>query len=98
MDLLYEEVSELGNFKAVMTSVGCGLIVVSLLVVPLALAGAALGQTWMLYLAYALPVLMVLFIGGQFLRLAVRTPSREPKVSPGGDVPAAEAVAGERPA
>ncbi len=75
IDLHYEEMSEVGNFKSVMTSIGCGLIFVILLVVPLTLVGMAFGLTWMRFVAYAIPPRLVIFILFQFLRFAARAPS-----------------------
>ncbi|HWE38749.1 MAG TPA: hypothetical protein VG406_19530 [Isosphaeraceae bacterium] len=72
IDLHYEEVSELGNFKSVMTSLGCLILIGALLVLPLALAGPAFGARWTIYIAYAIPPLLVLFALLQLLRFAAR--------------------------
>jgi myo-inositol 2-dehydrogenase/D-chiro-inositol 1-dehydrogenase len=72
VDLHYEEVSELGNFKSVMTSLGCLILIGALLVLPLALAGPAFGARWTIYIAYAIPPLLVLFALLQLLRFAAR--------------------------
>lgn len=72
VDLHYEEVSELGNFKSVMTSLGCLILFGALLMLPLALAGPAFGQRWTVYLAYAIPPALVLFALLQVLRFAAR--------------------------
>ena len=72
IDLHYEEISEAGNFKSVMTSTGCLLLLSILVVLPLALAGPALGLPWTIYLAWAFPPLLVLFTMLQLFRFAVR--------------------------
>ncbi len=82
VDLHYEEVSEAGNFKTVMTSAGCLLLLMILVLLPLALAGPALGMGWTIYLAWLLPPLLVLFILMQLLRFAIK-PSA-PSASPTG--------------
>jgi myo-inositol 2-dehydrogenase/D-chiro-inositol 1-dehydrogenase len=46
VDLHYERVSESGNFKSVMTSVGCVLLLLVLVALPVALIGPALGIGW----------------------------------------------------
>jgi len=72
VDLHYEEVSEAGNFKTVMTSTGCMLLLTILVVLPLALAGPALGMGWTIYLAWAMPPLLAAFILVQLLRFAIK--------------------------
>lgn len=72
VDLHYDEISEANNFKSVMTSTGCMLLLGILVALPAALAGPALGWNWTLYLAYAIPPLLVLFMLMQSLRFAVR--------------------------
>jgi myo-inositol 2-dehydrogenase/D-chiro-inositol 1-dehydrogenase len=80
VDLYYEQVSESGNFKSVMTSTGCMLLLGILGVLPLALAGPALGLDWTLYIAYAIPPLLIVFILLQSLRFAAKDiPAQEPK-------------------
>ena len=72
VDLHYEPISEEASFKSVMTSTGCMLLIGSMLVLPLALAGPPLGLGWTIYIAYAIPPLLVLFVILQTLRFAVR--------------------------
>ena len=72
IDLHYEEISEAGNFKSVMTSAGCLLLLAILVVLPVALAGPAIGLPWTIYLAWALPPLLVVFVILQLFRFAVR--------------------------
>ena len=74
VDLHYERVSESGNFKSVMTSVGCVLLLLVLVALPVALIGPALGIDWTLYIAYAIPPVLILFILLQSLRFAAREP------------------------
>jgi len=70
VDLHYEVISEASNFKSVMTSAGCMLLLGILFVLPIALAGPALGMNWTLYLAYAILPILILFALLQFLRFA----------------------------
>jgi myo-inositol 2-dehydrogenase/D-chiro-inositol 1-dehydrogenase len=77
VDLHYEEISEAGTFKGVMTSIGCVLFLAALVVLPLALIGPPLGFPGTIYLAYAIPPILILFILLQLLRFAVRGPGRE---------------------
>jgi myo-inositol 2-dehydrogenase/D-chiro-inositol 1-dehydrogenase len=74
VDLHYEEVSEANNFKTVMTSVGCMVLLGCLVALPAALVGPALGIGQTVYIAYAIPPLLVLFALLQLLRLAVKPP------------------------
>jgi myo-inositol 2-dehydrogenase/D-chiro-inositol 1-dehydrogenase len=87
VDLHYEEISEAGTFKSVMTSVGCLVLVAALFTVPLALAGPALGFGWTIYIAYLIPPALVGFVILQLLRFALKSPT-----SPGTrNVPATRA-------
>jgi predicted dehydrogenase len=74
VDLHYEEISEASSFKSVMTSTGCMLLLSILVALPAALAGPALGLNWTLYIAYAIPPLLIGFMLMQSLRFAVREP------------------------
>ncbi|HEY2159171.1 MAG TPA: hypothetical protein VGH33_26325 [Isosphaeraceae bacterium] len=85
VDLHYEEVSEANNFKTVMTSVGCMVLLGCLVALPAALVGPALGIGQTIYIAYAIPPLLVAFALLQVLRLAVKPPG------PGGKAPREEA-------
>jgi predicted dehydrogenase len=78
IDLHYEEISEAGNFKSLMTSTGCGLLLASLTILPLALAGPALGLPWTIYVAYIIPPLLVLFTVLQLLRIGIKPPAAGP--------------------
>ncbi len=62
IELHYEEISEAGTFKSVMTSFGCLVLIAILFVLPLALAGPALGIGGTIYLAYIIPPVLVVFI------------------------------------
>jgi myo-inositol 2-dehydrogenase/D-chiro-inositol 1-dehydrogenase len=75
VDLYYEDVSEAGTFKSVMTSLGCVVLLAVLGVIPLALAGPALGLPWTIYIAYAIPVVLVAFVFVQLFRFAIREPA-----------------------
>ncbi len=67
--------SEAGNFKSVMTGVGCGLLVAILALVPAVMAAQALGWGWATYLSAmaSIPPILVLFLMLQFLRLGLTT-------------------------
>jgi myo-inositol 2-dehydrogenase/D-chiro-inositol 1-dehydrogenase len=81
VELHYESISEEATFKSVMTSTGCLIILGSLLLLPLAMAGPPLGLTWTLFIPYVIPPVLVLFIIMQTLRLAVRRPNPSQDVS-----------------
>ena len=78
VELHYEEISEDGTFKSVMTSLGCLVLVSILFVLPLALAGPALGIGWTIYFAYLIPPILVGFILMQLFRLVTRGPAVSP--------------------
>jgi predicted dehydrogenase len=73
VDLHYEEISEEATFKGVMTSLGCSVLLGILVVLPAALMGPAMGIPWTIYLAWAIPPLLVGFILLQTLRFAIKT-------------------------
>lgn len=72
VELHYEEISEAGTFKSVMTSFGCLILLAILLALPVALAGPPLGFGWTIYIAYAIPPLLIAFVSLQLLRFAIR--------------------------
>ncbi|MGZ3391196.1 MAG: hypothetical protein ACXVCF_16605 [Isosphaeraceae bacterium] len=72
IDLHYEAISEDASFKSIMTSTGCMILMAALLILPLALAGTALGINWTIYLAYLIPPVLVLFVVFQVLRIGIR--------------------------
>jgi predicted dehydrogenase len=74
VDLHYEQISEESNFKSVMTSTGCMILIGALLAVMFALAGPPLGYQWTIYIAYLIPPILVIFVVLQTLRFAVRKP------------------------
>ncbi len=83
VDLHYEQISELNNFKSIMTSTGCMMLLLILAVLPLALAGPALGFPSSIYLAYAIPPVLIGFAMLQVLRFAARggaTPESSPSL------------------
>jgi predicted dehydrogenase len=76
IDLHYEEMSEVGNFKSVMTSTGCALLLIAMV---LLFASAAL--PWMgfekgAYIAWVVPPALVLFMLFQFLRYGIKSPGQ----------------------
>lgn len=72
IDLYYEEVSEANNFKTIMTSLGCLMVISVILALPLISAGPALGLPFTLYLGYLIPLAMGGFVALQLLRLAIK--------------------------
>jgi predicted dehydrogenase len=72
IDLHYGEVSEASNFKTVMTSTGCVLLLLALAVLPVALVGPAFGLSWTIYIAYVIPPVLVVFMLLQVLRFALK--------------------------
>ncbi len=72
LDLHYEEVSEENNFKTIMTSIGCMMVIGIILGLPLILAGPALGLPFTLYLGYLIPIGLAVFAALQLLRFAIR--------------------------
>jgi myo-inositol 2-dehydrogenase/D-chiro-inositol 1-dehydrogenase len=78
VDLHYEEISEAGTFKGVMTSVGCVVFLAMLVVLPLALIGPPLGFPGTIYVAYLIPPVLVVFVLLQLLRLGIRSRRRKP--------------------
>lgn len=74
IDLHYEEISEEGTFKSVMTSFGCMILIAILLALPIALIGPAIGVPQTIYIAYAIPPLLLGFMVLQFLKLGIRKP------------------------
>lgn len=72
VDLHYEEISEAGTFKSMMTSIGCLVLFAVLFVLPVALAGPALGFGWTVYVAYVIPPLLIGFVFLQLLRFGIR--------------------------
>ena len=72
IDLHYERISEAASFKSIMTSTGCMLLLGSLFVLPLALAGPALGFNQSIYIAYLILPLLILFAALQLFRFGIK--------------------------
>ena len=72
VDLHYEQISEEANFKSVMTSTGCMILIGALFAVLFALSGPPLGYNWTIYIAFLIPPILVIFMVLQTLRFAVR--------------------------
>jgi predicted dehydrogenase len=72
IDMHYEAISEDSTFKSIMTSTGCMILMAALFILPLALAGPALGFNSAIYLAYLIPPVLVIFAVFQVLRLGIR--------------------------
>ena len=75
VDLHYEPISEESNFKSVMTSTGCMILIGALFAVLFALSGPPLGYNWTIYIAFLIPPILVIFVVLQTLRFAVRKPN-----------------------
>lgn len=71
IELNAPEASELQNFKAVMSATGCGLFLLMLVVIPLSLAGPALGFGWTVMIAWLIPPALVVFAVSQLLRFVI---------------------------
>jgi myo-inositol 2-dehydrogenase/D-chiro-inositol 1-dehydrogenase len=76
VEMYYEPITEEANFKSVMTSTGCVILLIALVILPLALAGPALGWNWTIFIAYLIPPVLVIFVVMQVLRFAVRGEER----------------------
>jgi predicted dehydrogenase len=72
IDLHYEAISEESSFKSIMTSTGCVILLAVLVILPVALAGPALGFNWTIYIAYIIPPVLVIFAVLQILRFGIR--------------------------
>ena len=69
LELYYEDYSEQATFKGTMTSLGCGLLVAALAVLPVAAIAARLGVPLARYWAWILLAVFTLFLLLQGLRL-----------------------------
>jgi myo-inositol 2-dehydrogenase/D-chiro-inositol 1-dehydrogenase len=72
IELHYEAITEEASFKSIMTSTGCTILLGILLLLPVALAGPALGMSWTIYLAWLIPPALVAFAVLQVLRFGIR--------------------------
>jgi len=81
IDLHHERIDERTNFRAVMTSLGCLMLVGFLVVFSASLAGRALGFDWAVYLAYLIPPGLVAFVVVQLLQLGIRSGETEREAS-----------------
>ena len=75
IDLHYEEISELGTFKSVMTSIGCGLILLTMVLMFVAAASHGLGFEQGVYVAWIIPPLLVGFALFQLFRYGIKPPA-----------------------
>lgn len=88
IELHFEEYSEQGTFKGMMTSLGCGLLIAAILLMLLAALAARLGLPFARYWAVSLLVVLVAFLGLQAFRLvfaggaADATDADQPAASP----------------
>jgi myo-inositol 2-dehydrogenase/D-chiro-inositol 1-dehydrogenase len=89
VDLHYEEISEAATFKSAMTSIGCLVFLAVLVVLPAALIGPPLGFPGTLYIAYAIPPILVLYILVQMFRFALRDRRRGKPAPEGRSAPRA---------
>lgn len=74
IDMFYEEMSEAGNFKSVMASTGCAVLLGTMFLYIASRMGPAIGLNWTEYLAWLIPPVLVLFVAAQLLRLGLRSP------------------------
>ena len=74
IDLHYEEMSEVGNFKSVMTSTGCALLLIAMILLFASAAAPWLGFEKGAYIAWFVPPALVLFVIVQFLRYGIKSP------------------------
>jgi myo-inositol 2-dehydrogenase/D-chiro-inositol 1-dehydrogenase len=85
VEMHYDEISELSSFKASMTSIGCGLVILCVVLYVLSRVGLALGFESSKYLAWVIVPLLCVFGLLQFLRFAARAGNsngrREPPVA-----------------
>jgi myo-inositol 2-dehydrogenase/D-chiro-inositol 1-dehydrogenase len=95
VELHYESISEEANFKSIMTSTGCLILVAALLAVLLALAGPPLGWNWTISIAYLILPVLVIFVILQTLRLGVRRSISSDEAAPRDAVPKSDAEPGQ---
>jgi predicted dehydrogenase len=69
VDLYNEDYSEQGTFKGTMTSLGCGLLLLSLGVLVVGVAGVTMGLRWAVYWPHLLVLVLVVFLAMQLLKL-----------------------------
>jgi predicted dehydrogenase len=69
VDLYNEDFTEQGTFKGTMTSLGCGLLLISLGMLVVGVAGVTMGIKWATYWPQALFLVLVAFLGLQLLKL-----------------------------
>lgn len=72
IDMVYEEMTEVGNFKSIMTSLGCGLLVGTLVLLLVVATAQGLGFEKAAYLAWAIPPILIVFVFLQFLGFGMR--------------------------
>ena len=82
IDMIYEEMSEAGNFKSVMASTGCAVLLGTMFLYIASRMGPAIGLNWTEYLAWLIPPTLILFVAAQLLRLGLRSPA--PTSTPAG--------------
>ncbi len=75
VSLLYEEFSETGNFKSAMASLGCGLLLLVVLLV--FFVAPWVPKDWAGWFLYPVLALLLVFLGMQFLRWIV--PAEKPR-------------------
>ena len=69
VDLYNEDFTEQGTFKGTMTSLGCGLLLISLGVLIVGVAGVTMGVKWATYWPQALVLVLIAFLALQLLKL-----------------------------
>jgi predicted dehydrogenase len=81
IDLYYEEMSELGNFKSVMTSMGCGLLLMAIFLLFLSAALPWMGFEKGAYIGWLILPLLVGFMLFQLLRYNIGRPTNRAPAS-----------------
>ncbi|MGD9644756.1 MAG: hypothetical protein AB7U73_03530 [Pirellulales bacterium] len=80
VDLYNEDFTEQGTFKGTMTSLGCGLLLLSLGVLVVGVAGVTMGVRWAAYWPHTLAVVLIAFLTLQLLKLVF--PDQPPATTP----------------
>ncbi len=73
IDLVYEEMTEVGSFKSIMTGLGCILLFGALLILLVAAAAQGLGFENAVYVAWVIPPALVIFALFQLFRFGIKT-------------------------
>ena len=87
IELYYEDYTEQGTFKGTMASVGCGLLILGLMLMGLVAMGDHVGLPYTKYWPYLLAGCLGIFLLAQLLMLVFRKDDDQPASGlTGGDV------------